>query len=248
MPITTSHDIFGDLAQQVYSLTRAHEITLSAELQAAWDTLRAEYPDLPVDEHLPDGGRYRFRRWGRVWFLPKTDELIPMPHTDYFQSKDYNRVTGGIVRRFAPLKPEMFDNLFLQALIRFNMNNFPTSERAKSEAWQVDIHMIRVIAGEGIHGQPTPEGIHRDGAAFVTVHLAELENAGGGDVTLYDNAACPIVSFRLNRPLDSYFFDDSEVLHGVTPIYPEDSTAGAVRSILTFDYHHRPDLERPEED
>src|SRR5829696_5776300 len=122
MPITTSHDIFGDLAQQVYSLTRAHEITLSAELQAAWDALRAEYPDLPVDEHLPDGGRYRFRRWGRVWFLPKTDELIPMPHTDYFQSKDYNRVTGGIVRRFAPLKPEMFDNLFLQALIRFNMN------------------------------------------------------------------------------------------------------------------------------
>ena len=246
MPITTTHNICGDLIGQAYSLVRAREFTISTDLQAAWEALRNDYTGLPVDEHLPDGGRYRFRRWGRAYFLPATGELLPLPHIDYFQSKDYNRVTGGIVRRFAPLKPETFANPFLQALIRFNLGVFPVDEAGKAQSWQVDIHQIRVLAGKAIQGEPTPEGVHRDGAEFVTVHLAELEGAQGGDVTIYDNEACPIAGFQLHRLLDSYFFDDSQMLHGVSPIYPEDDALEAVRSILTFDYHHRPDLKRPE--
>ena len=70
-------------------------------------------------------------------------------------------------------------------------------------------HLIRVTAAAGQPGHPTPEGIHRDGAAFVTVHLAELVNARGGDVSIYDDDRELLTSFRLRREMDSYLFNDA---------------------------------------
>lgn len=187
MHISTSHDICGELIAQAYSLTRAGELSLSAEAARAWEALRRDYETLPLDEYLPGGAKYRFRRYGRAYFQPETGELIQLPHQDFYQPVEHNKVTGGIVRKFAPLLPESFNNLFMQELIRFNFSNFPLSEEQYVNPWVVAIHEIRVLAeGDGF-GEPTPEGIHRDGAEFVTVHLAEFENAGGGEVTIYDN-------------------------------------------------------------
>lgn len=244
--ITTTHDIRKDLETNYYSLIRATELNIPDDLRQDWLSLSIDYADLPVDEYLPNNGKYRFRRYGRYYFAPDTDDLLRLPHEDYFQDTDINKVTGGIVRKFAPLLDTTFDNEFLKELIRFDFRHLPVAEETKTDAWDVHVHLIRVTANTGIDGHPTPEGIHKDGAEFVTVHLAELVNADGGEASIYDNDKNFLTTFRLNQIMDFYVFNDDMLWHEANPITPKDEKHQAIRSILTFDYHHAPDLKRPE--
>lgn len=245
--ISTTHNIHDEILEKGYSVITADEIPLTDAMRECWEALRAEYPDLPPDNHLPDGGKYRFRRYDRFYFMPHSGELHLLPHEDYFQSTDINAVTGGIVRRFEPLLPETANNPFLQELIRFDFAQFPLQDvDMQYTPWQVDVHEIYVTADPQAQGHPTPEGIHRDGAEFVTVHLAWLNNAGGGLVTVYDDDKNPLEQFTLKNVLDSYLFNDAILWHGVTPIVSADGIHPAERGILTFDFHHMPELEKPE--
>ncbi len=238
--IKTDRNIKAEIATAGYSLARANELAIPDELRQAWLSLLIDYADLPADEYLPGGAVYRYRRYGRFNFSPDSGELKRLPHEDYFQSADINRVTGGYTRKFAPLLDGIFANLFLRALIRFDFAQFPLDARQRSGDWEVHAHLIRVTAAAGQPGHPTPEGIHRDGAAFVTVHLAELVNASGGDVSIYDDDRKLLTSFRLRQVMDSYLFNDVILWHAAAPIQPIDPEHAAIRSILTFDYHHRP--------
>ena len=238
--ISTDRNIRAEIATAGYSLARAGELRISDELRQGWMSLLIDYADLPADEYLPGGASYRYRRYGRFLFSPGPGQLKRLPHEDYFQSADINRVTGGIVRKFAPLLDGAFANPFLQALIRFDFAQFPLDAAQAADEWEVHAHLIRVTAAAGQPGHPTPEGIHRDGAAFVTVHLAELVNARGGDVSIYDDDRKLLTSFRLERVLDSYLFNDAILWHAAAPIQPIDPAHAALRSILTFDYHQRP--------
>ena len=235
--ISTAQDIKDEIRRQGYSLLRASDLRMSDELRQSWLSLSIDYADLPADEYLPGGARYRFRRYGRFRFSPLTGELARLPHKDYFQSADINRVTGGIVRKFAPLLDSTFDNPFLRELIRFDFAQFPLEEAQWKQYWEVQAHLIRVTADLSERGHPTPEGIHRDGAAFVTVRLAELVNAEGGEVSIYDDDRQLLTSFRLEQVLDSYLFNDAILWHAAEPIAPTAAAHGAIRSILTFDYH-----------
>lgn len=241
--ITTQHQIADEIQTKGYSVIPAEEIPLSDDLREAWDILREDYKSLPPDNFLPNNANYRFRRYDRFYFYPATGELRVLPHENYFQDTDINAVTGGIVRTFAPLTPETINNPFLHELIRFDFANFPLEDAdMQYQAWQVDVHQIFVVAEVGATGHPTPEGVHRDGAEFVTVHLAALENADGGIVTVYDDDKQPLESFQLHNILDSYLFNDAILWHGVTPLVSADGVNPAKRGILTFDYHYKPDL------
>ena len=237
--IRTDRNIKVEIARTGYSLARTDELRIPDELQQAWLSLLIDYSDLPADEYLPGGAAYRYRRYGRFSFSPDSGQLKRLPHEDYFQSADVNRVTGGYIRKFAPLLDGIFANPFLQTLIRFDFAQFPLEAAQTSGDWEVHVHLIRVTAAAGQPGHPTPEGIHRDGAAFVTVHLAELVNASGGDVSIYDDDRNLLTSFRLRQVMDSYLFNDAVLWHAAAPIQPVDPAHAAIRSILTFDYHHR---------
>ncbi len=235
--IKTGHPARAELTGQGYSLLRAQEIEIDADLLESWLSLSIDFADLAVDEYLPDGGKYRFRRYGRFRFLPASGELSRLPHVDYFQSADINRVTGGYIRKFAPMRADTFDNRFLRELIRFDFEHFPVSREQRQSAWEVQAHLIRVTASARERGHPSPEGIHRDGAEYVTVHLAELINARGGAVSIYDDDKRLLTSFRLEKVLDCYLFKDASLWHQASPIAPIDAAHQAIRSILTFDYH-----------
>ena len=238
--IATERNIKSEIAAKGYSLASADDLRISDALWQARLSLLIDYADLPADEYLPDGASYRYRRYGRFRFTPGSGALERLPHEDYYQSADINRVTGGIIRRFAPLQDSAFANPFLRALIRFNFAQFPLDADGAAGDWEVQAHLIRVTADAGQVGHPTPEGIHRDGAAFVTVHLAELENAEGGDVSIYDDGRNLLSTFRLRQVMDSYLFNDATLWHEAAPIQPRDPAHPAIRSILTFDYHQRP--------
>lgn len=219
-------------------MLRADDLHISDELRQSWLSLTIDYADLPADEYLPGGARYRYRRYGRFRFSPSDGELSRLPHEDYFQSANINRVTGGFIRRFSPLLDTTFDNRFLQELIRFNFSQLPIEDSLQlRENWEVQAHLIRVTADLSAQGHPTPEGIHRDGAEFVTVHLAELLNARGGEVSIYADDRQLLTTFRLAKVLDSYLFNDANLWHAAEPISPAAPEHGAIRSILTFDYH-----------
>lgn len=241
MSISAAKDIRSELEQYGYTILRARDLRVSDELWQSWLSLTIDYADLPADEHLPGGARYRFRRYGRFRFSPHDGALSRLPHEDYFQSVEINSVTGGFIRKFAPLLETTSDNLFLQELIRFDFAQFPVQDAAQlTEDWEVHAHLIRVTADDGAPGLPTPEGIHRDGAAYVTVHLAELVNAWGGEVTIYNDDRQLLTSFHLEKVLDSYLFNDAKLWHSASPISPAAPAHGAIRSILTFDYHFPP--------
>lgn len=235
--ISTEQNVKQAIARNGYSLLRASDLRLSDELRQSWLSLSIDYADLPADEYLPGGARYRYRRYGRFRFSPLTGELARLPHKDYFQSADINRVAGGIIRKFAPLLDTTFDNPFLRELIRFDFAQFPLEDARLKRDWEVQAHLIRVTADVSEQGRPTPEGIHRDGAAFVTVHLAELVNAKGGEVSIYDDDRQLLTTFRLEQILDSYLFDDAKLWHAAEPIVPAAMAHDAIRSILTFDFH-----------
>lgn len=239
--ISTRHPVRRELAEQGYSLLRAQEIELDDDLRESWLSLSIDFADLPPDEYLPGDGKYRFRRYGRFRFAPGSGELKPLPHVDYFQSADINRVTGGTIRKFAPMLEGTFGNPFLRELIRFDFDQFPLSLEVRESVWEVQAHLIRVTASAEEQGHPTPEGIHRDGAEYVSVHLAERLNAQGGDVSIYDNDKRLLASFRLEDVMDCYLFHDASLWHQASPITPIDKSHQAVRSILTFDYHLRSD-------
>jgi len=235
-PIHTSHPIRETLAEQAYCRVPASAFEMSSELNSARDALFATYPELPPDNHLPDGGAYRFRRYDSFQYEPWSGEMRLLPHETYFQDTNINEVTGGIVRDFAPLTDEIANNPFLRALVHFDFEQFPLDDADHHTPWRVDVHLIRVVATPGKVGHPTPERIHRDGAQYVTVHLAELDNITGGEVSVYDDDRAHLASFTLQNVMDSYLFRDEVLWHGVTPIQSQDDTDG-VRSILTFDYH-----------
>ncbi len=246
LAISTTQNIRSEIEMQGYSVVPGSHIPMTDALACAWEDLRAEYPHLPADEFLPGGARYRFRRYDSFYYLPGAGELRLLPHQDYFQSEDINAVTGGMVRRFAPLTDATVNNPFLHELIAFDFDQFPLADEAmREQPWQVDVHQIFVKSEPGQQGQPTPEGVHRDGAEFVTVHLAALHNAAGGLVSVYDDDRQLLESFRLERILDSYLFHDAILWHGVTPIYSADGVNPAERGILTFDYHYKPGLLPP---
>ena len=236
--ISCLRDVRSELRTTGYCRLRADELRMTDELRQGWLSLSIDYSDLPPDDYLPGAGKYRFRRYGRFSFSPESGVLHRLPHEDYYQSRDINRVTGGFVRKFAPLLDTTFANPFLQELIRFDFCQFPLA--AAAGAWEVHAHLIRVRANESEMGQPTPEGIHRDGAEYVTVHLAELVNAGGGHVSIYDADRNLLSTFRLEQALDCYLFHDASLWHEAAPIYPLAPGHEAIRSILTFDFHPPP--------
>jgi hypothetical protein len=65
-------------------------------------------------------------------------------------------------------------------------------------------------------------------------------------MTVYDDDRQPLESFQLNHLMHSYLFEDAILWHGVTPLRSIDGINPAERGILTFDYHFKPDLQRPE--
>ncbi len=243
--ITTTHPIREDLETNGYSLVRATELSIPDDLRQEWLSLSIDYADLPLDEYLPNNGKYRFRRYGRFNFVPSNEELTRLPHRDYFQDTNINQVTGGITRKFAPLHDTTFDNPFLHELIRFDFRHLPVSEDMMQIPWEVQVHLMRITASSGQEGHPTPEGIHKDGANFVTVHLAELVNADGGEVSIYDNDKNLLSTHRLNQIMDFYVFNDQMLWHSADPITPKNEAHQAIRSILTFDYHPTPEADEP---
>jgi hypothetical protein len=185
--------------------------------------------DLPLDEYMADGGRYRRRR--HAVFTAAADELLRQPHQPHYQSLRDNPLNGGVARWFAPVRDDIADGRPLRSAIRL-LTTIADGRRGMASPWRVEVHQFRIESRAGQSGQPTPEGMHRDGVDFVLAMLIERSNVAEGVSTISEPDGTPLVRTQLAERFDSMVLDDARVRHGVSPIQALDPACPAFRDVL----------------
>ena len=205
---------------------------LLAEGLADWDGFAESWNDLGVDTYMADGGRYRRRRHAALSI--SAGQIRRKPHQPHYQSRDYNALNGGLARWFEPVRDDIASHPALLAILRtgFAIFDGATDPATRPMCWHVELHQFRIEARAGELGQPTPEGLHRDGVDWVLVMLVRRQNVASGETSIHDLQRRKLGSFTLTAPMESALVDDGRVYHGVTPIEPLVSEAPAYRDVL----------------
>jgi hypothetical protein len=201
---------------------------------ADWRAFAASWNDLAVDHYMADHGRYRRRRHA-VYALAGTQPAARQPHQPHYQPRTYNRLNGGIARWFEPIMPAVADGAMMHAVLAFCHEVF-AAMAPRVDAWHIEVHQFRIEAQADAAGQPTPEGIHRDGVDYVLVLMVERTNIAQGTTSVYAPDRHELGSFTLAAPLDATLLDDHRVYHGVTAVEPLDPAAPAHRDVLVVTF------------
>ncbi len=234
-PATTRPTIADLVGQGGFAFVHDNEMrgVLESNGLAEWDSFAASWDDLGLDTYMADGGRYRRRR--HAVFTAGRDGPIRLDHRPHYQSRDYNTLNGGVPRWFDPVTEAVEHNPAFRSILRTCQRVFDTLS-PHVPSWEVEVHQFRIEAQPGQAGQPTPEGMHRDGVDWVLVLLVRRENIASGETTIHDLDRHLLGSFTLARPMDSAWVDDSRVYHGVTPVEPRDPTRPAFRDVLVVTF------------
>ena len=198
-----------------------------------WDQFRASWNDLPLDAFMADGGRYRRRRHA-VYVATRDGSVVRQPHQPHYQSREYNPLNGGVARWFAPVDAVIGDGPTLHAILKCAQAIF--ERLSLTLDWRIEVHQFRIEARRGEQGQPTPEGVHRDGVDYVLVLLIDRVNIVSGTTTVHALDGEPLGSFTLTSPLDAALLDDARVAHGVTAIEPLDAERPAYRDVIVVTF------------
>jgi hypothetical protein len=195
-----------------------------------WTAFAASWNDLALDTHLPDGHRYRRRRHATLFARAGEDTFRVEPHQPHYQAVEYNALVGGIERWFEPMRAGIVAGESFQRIVAFCLGFFGPMRPLAS--WRIEAHQFRIEARADAAGQPTPEGVHRDGVDYVLVMLVDRVNIESGTTTIHAPGGEMLGRFTLATPLDSALVDDARVAHGVTPVRPVDPSRPAHRDVL----------------
>ena len=227
-------NVEAELAQQGYAHVTADDFAtlLTQAGLADWSGFAESWNDLGMDTYMADGGRYRRRR--HAAFSVDARAVRRKPHQPHYQSRDYNALNGGLARWFEPVKPAIAEHPAMCAILRtcFTVFNAATLAATRPAAWHVETHQFRIEAQPGELGQPTPEGLHRDGVDWVLVLLVRRENVASGVTSIHDLQRQFLGSFTLGTPMEAALVDDGRVYHGVTAIEPMVVGKPAYRDVL----------------
>ncbi len=230
--------IEAELSQHGFSHVPAD--IMGALLAAAglsdWEGFADSWNDLGLDTYMADGGRYRRRR--HAAFRATASGFDRKPHQPHYQSRDYNALNGGLARWFDPITEATAVHPALRAILRVCKTVFDdcTDPATRPAAWHIELHQFRIEAKPGENGQPTPEGLHRDGVDWVLVLLVRRENVASGETSIHDLQRRLVGSFTLERPMEAALVDDGRVYHGVTAIAPIDPASPAYRDVLVVTF------------
>ncbi|MFV0573960.1 MAG: 2OG-Fe dioxygenase family protein [Vibrio sp.] len=194
------------------------------QLQKCWN-------DLVLDRYMADGGLYRYRRYGQFNINRAENTFKKLPHKPYSQPISINYLNGGVTRYFEPLSAEFVGLPLLKALLNFLCE---ICDRAigKTTDWDVKLHPYRIVANKEVDGNPTPEGLHRDGVTFIASLLINKVNAVGGVTTVTDHVGSEIFQVCLDNPFDLVLCDDEKTMHKVSSIRSNSVDKMAFRDVL----------------
>lgn len=208
-----------------------------------WASFAASWDDLAQDSYMADGGRYRRRRFAA--FAVRGEKVVRKPLQPHYQSRDHNRLNGGINRWFEPVDDLIAVHIVTRRIFAVSTRLFDrtTTGRSGPKTWHVEMHQFRIEANNVHAGYPTPEGIHRDGVAWVCMTLVNRQNVSGGASKIHCRRG-PLDTLTLAEPLDTLFVDDERILHAVTPVYALNPDSRAFRDVLVLTF--RGDTSRAE--
>ena len=199
-----------------------------------WRSFAESWNHLEVDTYMADGGRYRRRRHA-AYDATRQGPIRRKQHQPHIQAPEYNPLHGGIVRWFEPITPEVGDGATLRTILAFCRSLFGSLSPATSH-WHIEAHQFRIEARAGEPGQPTPEGVHRDGVDYVLVLLIDRRNIDSGVTDIHALDGRPLGHFTLTHPFDTALVDDRRVAHGVTQVQPIDPALPAYRDVLVLTF------------
>ncbi|EFL29146.1 putative agglutination protein [Streptomyces himastatinicus ATCC 53653] len=185
---------------------------------ADWDTFADSWSRLPVDAFMAHGETYRRRRHSvfNVYADGLIDELEPRP---YLQSPDINHLNGGVLRTYEPIETAITSGSLFRGLLA-GLTAVLTEVHG-FDVWHHQCFQNRITTSSEQTGNPTPEGMHRDGVDYVVTLLVRRCGIEGGRSGLYDAVTRRQVhSETLTAPGDTLIADDGETLHDATPITP----------------------------
>ncbi len=233
----TAADLLGTLRREGFSFVPGADMRVLLEQHRPlldWDRFAASWDTLGDDTYLASKGRRRKRRHA-VFTAARTGPVQRGPHRPHYQALEHNPLQGDVERWFEPVSPEAATSDTLQAILEFGRDFF-NALAPGVPAWQIELHQFRIEARGGEPGEPTPEGVHRDGVDYVLVLLVTRRNIAQGTTTIHAGDGCEIGHFTLATPLDAALVDDARVLHGVTAVVPVDATQPAYRDVLVLTF------------
>jgi hypothetical protein len=199
-----------------------------------WDVFADSWNYLKHDEYMADHGRYRRRRHA-VYAASAGQGVVRQAHQPHYQTRSYNPLNGGVERWFEPIEPDIGDGASMRAVLACCHHVFGAMSPDVRD-WHVEVHQFRIEALTGAAGQPTPEGVHRDGVDYVLVLMVDRTNIASGTTTVYGPDRGELGSFTLASPLDATLLDDHRVYHGVTAVEPLDPALPAHRDVLVVTF------------
>ena len=231
-PFSTLENVVADIRDHGYALlapTDVERMTGCSRLEL--DALLPAWNELPADEHLRDGGRYRYRR--HASYRVEAGVLEDVPHRAHWQSLDYNALHGGMLRWFEAVSDDTRQQPAWSRILT-SLGNICDEVRGP-DRWSVEAHQFRIDTGEGI-GRPTPEGAHRDGVDFVAVFLLARHLIKGGETRVFEADGPTGLRFTLEDPWSLMLMDDPRVIHESTPIQPLQEGETGHRDTLVITY------------
>jgi hypothetical protein len=200
---------------------------------AVWEAFAGCWETLTQDRYMADQGKYRYRRYGEFELDTADGQLEQLPHSPYQQALYINPLNGGILRNFDPLLPEFVNSPFLNSLLLGLTSIFEQTQGYRAR-WNIRLHPYRILAQEGQDGQPTPEGLHRDGVDYIVSMMVQRNNVTGGETCITDAQGKLLCRHTLLAPLDILVSDDAQTMHGVSSISPVDPSKSAWRDVLVI--------------
>ena len=230
-PVFTTPEQFAHTVQaNGYATLRPADVCeLTHCDSASLEALKSSWNDLPLDNFLKDGGRYRRRRHSS--FVVTGYEVQQTPHRAHWQPLDYNALHGGMKRLFEPIAPTIVAQPVWSQLLQ--AVGEVCSKTKSAQPWYVEAHQFRIDTTGGI-GRPTPEGAHRDGVDFVAILLVARIGVKGGESRIFEAAGTRGQRFTLTEPWTLLLLDDERVIHESTPIQPIADSGHRDTLVLTY--------------
>ena len=238
-PVVAASDVAAAISRDGYAvLSSEHCAALLGLTTRDLTALAPSWNSLPPDEHLRDGGHYRFRR--HASFIVNDGIPAPIEHRAHWQPVQYNALHGGIERWFAPMEASVATSHAFTQLLASLAKTFTSIARVST--WFVEAHQFRIDTAGGI-GRPTPEGAHRDGVDYVAVFVVQRRDVKGGETRVFEANGAAGTRFTITDPWSVLLLDDARVIHETTPIQPE--AAGGVRDTLVVTFRKHSFQDRP---
>ena len=201
-----------------------------------WVEFRDSWDALAPDTYLAQTGRYRRRRHA-VFAASADGGLVREPRQPHYQSRAYNPLQGDLERWFEPVTEAIAGGECLTTILRYSVAFFGALAPDIAR-WRIEVHQFRIEAHPDSAGEPTPEGVHRDGVDYVLVLMIDRRNIASGTTTIHEGDGTLLGSFTLAEAFDAALVDDARVFHGVTPVTVLDPALPSHRDVLVVTLKH----------